>query len=122
MREAQLNDEVLIKIVKNHFSSSGNNNIVYTCKTVKDVECVHKNNQVLVLQSKQQSVLDWYHIELIYPGEARMIKTIKLVFTWRGLNKQMKELIKTYHKYQMCKRADKKKYELLPPKNAEYVQ
>ena len=48
-----------------------------------------------------------------------MIKTIKLVFTWSGLNKQVKELVKTCHEYQKCKRAGKKKYGLLPPKTAE---
>ena len=64
-------------------------------------------------------MLDWYHTVLIHPGEARMIETIKLVFTWSGLNKQAKQLVKTCHKCQMCKKAGTKKYGLLPPKNAE---
>ena len=45
-REAQLNNEDLIHIVKNHLSGSGKNNTttVYTYKAVKDVELIHKNN------------------------------------------------------------------------------
>ena len=58
MREAQLNDEDLIRIVKHHLSSSGKNDTVYTYKSVEDVKLVHKNNQILVPRSKQQSVLD----------------------------------------------------------------
>ena len=96
-REAQLIDEDLIRVVKSHLSGSGKNNTVYTYKIVKDVELIQKNNRILVPRLKQQSVLDWYHTILIHPGEARMIKTIKLVFTWSGLNKQVKELVKTCH-------------------------
>ena len=119
MQEVQLNDEDLIRIVKNHLSGSGKTNTVYTYKTIEDVELIHKNNQILVPRSKRQSVLDWYHTVLIYPSEARMIETIKLVFTWSGLNKQAKQLVKTCHECQMCKKAGKKKYGLLPPMNVE---
>ena len=44
MKEAQLNDEELIQIGKNHLSGSGKNNTVYTYKTVEDVKLIHKNN------------------------------------------------------------------------------
>ena len=69
MREAQLEDEDLIRIVKNHLSGSGKNDTVYTYKAVEDVELIHKNNRILVPRSKQQSVLDWYHTILVHPGE-----------------------------------------------------
>jgi hypothetical protein len=58
---------------------------------------------------------------LVHPGEARMINTIKLVFTWDGLNKQVKKLVKTCATCQICKKAGKKKYGLLPPKDAESI-
>ena len=67
-------------------------------------------------------MLDWYHTILIHPGEARMIESIKLVFTWSGLNKQALELVNTCHECQICKKAGKKKYGLLPPKNAETMR
>ena len=51
-----------------------------------------------------------------------MIETIKLVLTWSGLNKQVKELVKFCHECYMCKKAGKKKYGLLPPKNAESIR
>ena len=81
MREAQLNHKDLIRIVKNHLSGSGKNNTVYTYKTVKEVEIVHKNNRILVARWKQQSALNWYYTILIHPGKASMIESIKLVFT-----------------------------------------
>ena len=90
MQEAQLNNEELVRIVKNHLSGSGKNDTVYTYKKLEGVELIHTNNRILVPRSRQQSVLDWYHDVLIHPGEARMIETIKLVFTWSGLNKQAK--------------------------------
>ena len=43
MWEAKLNNEVLIKIVKNHLQSSEKNDTVYAYKTVEDIELVHKN-------------------------------------------------------------------------------
>ena len=47
---------------------------MYTYKTVKNVEIIHKNNQILVPRAKQQSVLDWHHTILIHPGEAKKMK------------------------------------------------
>ena len=109
MREAQLNDKDLIRIMKNRLSGSGENNTVYIYKTVEDVKLIHKNNQILVPRTKQQSVLGWNHTILIHPGEARMIK-------------QAEKLVKTCHECQMCKKVGKKKYGLLPPKNAESMR
>ena len=51
-----------------------------------------------------------------------MIETIKLVFTWSRLHKQVQELVKTCHECQMCKKVGKKKYGLLQPKNAESLR
>ena len=53
MREAQLNDEGFNQIVKEHLSSSGKNDTVFTYKTVADIKLVHQNNRILVPQSKQ---------------------------------------------------------------------
>ena len=48
------------------------------------------------------------------------------MFTWSELNKQVKDLIKTCHKYQICKKTGKKtgkkNYGLLLPKNAKSIQ
>ena len=77
MQKVQLSNIDFIRIVKNHLSSSVQNNIMYTYIPVEDVELVYKNNQILVPRSKQQNVLYWYHKVLIHPGEARMIIHIK---------------------------------------------
>ena len=52
MREAQLIEEDMIRVVKNHLSGSGKNDTLYTYKTVKDVETIHKNIQILVPRVK----------------------------------------------------------------------
>ena len=122
MREAQLIDDNLIRILKNHLSGRGKNNTIYTYKTVEDIKLAYKTNQILVPRSKLQNVLDWYHTVLIHSDEARMVESIKLVFTWSGLNKQAKELVKTSHKCQICKKVGKKKYGLLSPNNVESMR
>ena len=66
---------------------------------MEGIELIHKkNNRIMVPPSEQQVVLEWYHNILIHPGEKRMIDTIKLVFTWSGLNKQVKLLTETTRK------------------------
>ena len=121
MQTAQLNDESLVNMVDSHITSNSTSSTTYTYKSVEGLELIHKNNRILVPQSKQQVVLEWYHNILIHPGEKRMIETIKLVFTWSGLNKQVRQLVKTCHECQMYKKAGKKKYSLLPPKTAESI-
>ena len=123
MQTAQLNDESLVNMVDGHIKASNStSSTTYTYKSVEGIELIHKNNRILVPQSKQQVVLEWYHNILIHPGEKRMIETIKLVFTWSGLNKQVKQLVKTCHECQMYKKAGKKNYSLLPPKDAESIR
>ena len=100
--KSQLNDKALMKLVKQHITSNGRDDTIYTYKSVEGIELIHKNNRILFPQSKQQRVLDWYHDILIRPGEKRMIETIKLVFTWSALNKQVKELVQSCVRTRMC--------------------
>jgi hypothetical protein len=67
-------------------------------------------------------MLDWYHNVLVHPGETRTINSIRSVFPWNGLNEQVKKLVKTCATCQMCKNAGKRKYGLLPPKDAELIR
>jgi hypothetical protein len=123
MYGASLKDDKIISIVSKHINNNKNkNDTLYTYKVVEDVDLIHKNNRILVPQSKQQQVLDWYHDNLVHPGETKMINTIRLVFTWDGLNMQAKRLVKTCATCQMCKKAGKKKYGLLPPKDAKLIR
>ena len=80
MRTAQLNDDILMTKVENHITLNGAS-LSYTYKNVEGIELIQKNNRIIVPQSKQQSMLDWYHNILIHPGEKRMIETVKLGFT-----------------------------------------
>ena len=45
-----------------------------------------------------------------------MRETIKLVFTWSGLNKQVDKLVKTCHQCQMGKKAGKKSMDYYHPR------
>ena len=123
MKEEQLKDDKITSIISKHIKNNKNkDDTLYTYKVVEGVNLIHKNNRILVPQLKQQQVLDWYHNILVHPGETRMINSIRSVFTWNGLNTQVKRLVKTCVTCQMCKKAGKKKYGLLPPKDAESIR
>ena len=47
MWTAQLNGEGLISIVGRYIISSGKDDTIYTCKCVKRIELIHKNNRIL---------------------------------------------------------------------------
>ena len=51
-----------------------------------------------------------------------MIETIRLVFDWPGLEKQIINMIKHCHRCQMNKKASKKKYGHVSPKAAEVTR
>ena len=69
MRTAQLADNSLMLMAEKNIASKVNSNTNYPYKSVNGVEFIHKNNWILVPESKQQSLLDWYHVILIHPGK-----------------------------------------------------
>ena len=44
MGKALLDDSSLMELVKQHISSNGQNDTIYTYKSVENVELIHKNN------------------------------------------------------------------------------
>ena len=120
MREHQLKDKELIDMVDNHIKKFKESR--YTYKVVEDVELIHDRNRILVPKSMQEAVIDWYHTMLIHPGQKRMLETISLVYTWRGLQKQVIDRCKHCKICQMSKKAGKKKYGLLPEKESELTK
>jgi len=56
---------------------------------------------------------------LVHPREKRMEQSIRSVFTWKGLRKDVQDLCKHCHTCQMFQKSGQKKYGLLPEKAAE---
>ena len=50
-----------------------------------------------------------------------MTESIKLLFSWSSIKKQVVQLVKHCHKYQISKRAGKNNYGLLPLKESESI-
>ena len=99
-----------------------NNNKLYTTKTVERYDLVHYNDKILVPEALKERVLDWYHTMLVHPGVDRMEASIRAVFTWKGLRGDVQKLCKHCHTCQMFKKSGRKKYGLLPAKQAEVVK
>ena len=87
----------------------------YTTNVVEGVESIHNNGKILVPVSLQERVLEWYHLLLlVYPVEKWMEATIRLVYTWPGLQPAVTNRCKTCHECcQMSKQRGHKKYGLL---------
>jgi hypothetical protein len=94
----------------------------FTIKEVEGVELIHNNGKILIPQQFWETVLEWYHLLLVHPGEKRMEATIRLDYTWSGMRTQVKERCKTCHACQMSKKGGDKKYGLLLEKTGEVTK
>ena len=84
----------------------------YSIKEVEGVFLLHDNNRILVLMSMRDKILPWYHLLQVYPGEKRMKKTIRFVYTWKGLKADVKWVCKHCNVCQMSKNFGRKKFQL----------
>ena len=99
-----------------------NGSKVISLKKVEGVDLLHENNKIIVPNTLKQRVLDWYHDMLVHPGEKRMENSIRAIYTWPGLRQDVHHECKTCDICQCCKRSRKKKYGLLPEKEAEITK
>ena len=67
----------------------------------------------------RERLINWYHMILVHPGIDKQLNTMRSVFTWPKMKKDIEHHIKHCHICQMSKRTNKKKYGLLPEKLAE---
>ena len=93
-----------------------------TTKTVEGHSLIHKEGKILIPDKLKQQVMEWYHNMLVHPGGKRMELSIRSVFTWKGLRKDVQDLCKHCHTCQMFKKSGRKKYGLLPEKAAEVTK
>jgi hypothetical protein len=95
-----------------------------TAKVIEGSNLLHRpdrkhNARIVVPSALINRVLDWYHTVLVHPGETRMEASIRSVYTWKNLRRDVQARCKTCHKCQLAKKSGKKKYGHLPPKTAE---
>ena len=95
---------------------------VYSLKRVEGVVLLHENNKIVVPASLTERVMNWYHYALVHPGQVRMEQSIRLMYTWPGLRKDVIEYCRYCDKCQRCKTTKKKKYGLLPEKKGKVTK
>ncbi len=115
----QRNDSTLQQRIR---KSNNNETSSYTYKEVEGEELIHFNNKIYVPETLRDHVLTWYHDILVHPGEQRMEQTIKAVYTWPNLRKDVIRFCKTCDLCQRCKKQKKRKYGLLPEKEPEVTK
>ena len=111
----QQKDKKLIKIIKTkpkgyslkHFSGAG-----------KKYSLVCYNDRIVVPETLQKQLVEWYHHTLCHPGETRTELTISQHFYWKNLRKTVHSVCSKCHTCQFLKRG-KKQYGKLPAKEAE---
>ena len=79
-----------------------------------------KNNKIVIPNSLQKRLVEWYHTTLCHPGETRMELTISQHFQWDNMQKHIKEAVKKCHTCQSTKKKNTK-YGLIPPKQTDYT-
>ena len=91
----------------------------FTRKEIDGIELIHDNDRVLVPMAARERLINWYHMILVHPGIDKQLNTMRSVFTWPKMKKDIEYHIKHCHICQMSKRTNKKKYGLLPEKLVE---
>ena len=93
----------------------------YNLKTVhgggKQYPIIHYRDRVVIPQSLQSRVVNWYHESLMHPGINRTEMTIRQHFTWPNLTNDVKRIVGRCPTCQLTKK-NKKKVGHLPPKEA----
>ena len=81
---------------------------------------ITKHNKIVVPETLQKRMVQWYHLSLCHPGVTRMEQTIRQHFTWKNLKQDIEKVCK---RCPVCQRTKKRsiKYGKLPPKVAEAI-
>ena len=75
--------------------------------------------KIVVPESLQLPLTEWYHNTLCHPGETRTEMTIKQHFWWRSLTTTVRNVCSKCVTCQTTKRTHNSKYGQLPAKEAE---
>ncbi|MCP4747563.1 MAG: hypothetical protein GY874_15700, partial [Desulfobacteraceae bacterium] len=78
---------------------------------------VYKNKRLVIPDSMQSQVVQWYHHYLMHPGAVRLEETLRAAMYWKNLTRDVKQHVKSCKNCQIGKKR-KRKYGELPPKIA----
>ena len=97
---------------------------LYTYKTYrfsdKSYELITRDDKIVVPKAMEREVTEWYHENLLHPGEKRLELTLRQHFTFIGLGPMTTRVCKAC---MVCRslKANHKKYGKLPPKEPETI-
>ena len=107
----------LIKSYPNHFKLTKFHGGDTVCNIVT-VNLGINARKIVVLESLQLPLTEWYHNTLCHPGETRTEMTIKQHFWWRGLTTMVHNICSKCVTCQTTKQTHNLKYDHLPAKEA----
>jgi hypothetical protein len=82
---------------------------------IEDTKVLCKNGKVMIPTSLRHRAVSWYHHYLQYPGQSRLMETMRSVMYWKGMRTTIQKYIKSCKSFQVNKRHSHK-YGHLPPK------
>jgi hypothetical protein len=96
----------------------------YVSKTFRhsdqSYDLITRDDKIVIPSGMTQEVTEWYHENLLHPGEKRLELTLRQHFTFIGLGPMTKRVCKACNVCRSLK-ANHKKYGKLPPKEPELI-
>ena len=90
----------------------------YSCKLFGKYELwvckLNGKERVMVPESLQHQLMEWFHENLSHPWQKRMYNTMAMYYTWKGMKRDVEYFVSTCVKCQKFKRTAQKKYAKLP--------
>ena len=92
------------ELIKYYQQRDKTGNTTSTRVTVRSIEgegLIHNNGKIHIPPALRLRVLDLYHTMFVHPGETRMEKSIKLVYSWKGMRRDVQQQCKHYKTCQL---------------------
>ena len=65
---------------------------------------VDNKQRIIVPKELRQRLMNWYHTHLIHPGQNRLYNTLRQHYTWKNMQKNVQDFVKTCKVCQVSKR------------------
>ena len=86
----------------------------------KSYDLITRDDKIVVPKSMEREITEWYHENLLHPGEKRLELTLRQHYTFIGLGPMTTKVCKACMTCRSLK-ANHKKYGKLPPKTPEII-
>ncbi len=93
----------------------------YGQKEIEDHLLITYKDKVVVPTTLRGRIMAWYHTYLVHPGVTRMEETLKRMFTWPNMHKDIERHVKTCKQCQLNKKG-RKSYGKLPINEADKAE